>query len=288
MAQLAIFLWVVGVTAALAAGWISALVTGRVSLIGPLVRANRARRPVSYVALMALSLPLIVFGLGASVVAAEKAFPLEHIPPPPAGGYAERSQPRGPERADAIPGYFPASLSQTNYTCRDRDIGTRPILEEWEMGRYSAHLSAAGEPSLLEVVNQEASRLNVYRFTWLRSFEKPVVIRIEQAKGGALLMTASRLSGMGGYVPGSIETRIVRSLSQNEANQFRRALSAANGLRLKAVSCRWGYDGAQWILEGVDRGRYRYVERWTPDRGTVRALGLVMLSFTGWEIDPVD
>lgn len=62
MAQLAIFLLVVGVTAALAAGWILALVTGRLSLIGPLVRVNRARRPVSYVALMALSLLPIVSG----------------------------------------------------------------------------------------------------------------------------------------------------------------------------------------------------------------------------------
>jgi len=136
-------------------------------------------------------------------------------------------------------------------------------------------------------VNQEAPRQDIYRFTWLRSFEKPIVVRIAQTEGGVLLMTASRLSGMGAYVPGSVEARIVRRLSQDEANQFRRALSAANGLRLRAVSCRWGYDGAQWIFEGVDRGRYRYVERWTPDRGSVRALGLVMLSFTGWETEPV-
>lgn len=287
MAQLAIFLLVAGVTAALAAGWISALVTGRISLIGPFVRVNRAKRPVSYVVLMALSLLPIVFGLGASVVAAERAFPLPHVPGPPAAGYAATSQPRGPEHAEATLGYFPASLSQTNYTCRDRDIGTRPILEEWEAGWYSSHLSAAGEPSLLEAVNQEAPRQDIYRFTWLRSFDKPIVVRIEQAKSGALLMTASRLSGMGGYVPGSVEARIVRGLSQDEANQFRRALSAANGLRLRAVSCRWGYDGAKWIFEGVDRRRYRYVQRWSPDQGSVRALGLVMLSFTGWEIEPV-
>lgn len=140
---------------------------------------------------------------------------------------------------------------------------------------------------MLEAVNPEAPRRDVYRFTWLRSFDKPIVVRIEQAKSGALLMTASRLSGMGGYVPGSVEARIVRGLSQDEANQFRRALSAANGLRLRAVSCRWGYDGAKWIFEGVDRRRYRYVQRWSPDQGSVRALGLVMLSFTGWEIEPV-
>ncbi|MEH6677790.1 hypothetical protein [Phenylobacterium sp.] len=287
MAELAVFAFVLCITALLVAGWIRALLTGRAALIGPFVRADRAKRPVGYALIMGLLLLPITIGIIATIVGAQLAFPLEHIPAPQAAGYAEPSQLRGRQRAEAVPGYFPASLSQTSYTCRDIDIGTRPILGEMEVAWYSSHLSAAGEPSLLEAVNPEAPTQDVYRFTWLRSFDKPIVIRIEQAKSGALLMTASRLSGMGGYEPGSVEARIVRGLSQDEANQFRRALSVANGLRLRAVSCDWGFDGAQWIFEGVDRGRYRYVERWTPDRGSVRALGLVMLSFTGWEIEPV-
>ncbi|MDP1617646.1 hypothetical protein [Phenylobacterium sp.] len=285
MAQLVMFLSVVGLTAALAAAWIYALVTGRFALIGPLIGVSRATRPVSYVVLLAVFLLSVAFGVGASAVAGKHAFPLQHIPGPPAAGYAEPSKTKVPERANAALGYFPASLMRTTYTCREN--GNAPVLDDWEVAWYSRHLAAAGEPSLLEAVKQGTPRRDVYRFTWLRSFEKPIIIRIERAKSGALLMTASRLSGMGGYVPGSIEARISKDLSQDEAHQFRRALSAANGLRLKAVSCRWGYDGAQWIFEGVDRGRYRYVERWTPDQGSVRALGLVMLSFTGWETEPL-
>lgn len=283
MVELSTFLILVAITAAFVAGWIHALVTGRIFLLGPYVQVKRKRRPVSYVVLLAVFLLPVAFGVGASGLAWKHASPLQHIPGPPATGYAEPSS--GSERADAALGYFPASLMRTNYTCRE--TGNLPILDDWKVAWYSGRLAAAGEPSLLEAVKQEAPKLDVYRFTWLRSFDKPIVIRIEQAKSGALLMTATRLSGIGGYVPGSVEARIVKDLSQDEARQFRRALSAANGLRLKAVSCRWGYDGAQWIFEGVDRGRYRYVQRWTPDRGSMRALGLVMLSFTGWEIEPV-
>lgn len=286
MAQLAIFLSVAGVTAALAAGWVLALVTGRISLIGPLVRVNRAKRPVSHVVLMALSLLPIVFGLGASVVVADKTFPLPHVPGPPAAGYAEQTSTSDPARADGALGYFPAILLRTTYTCPEFPEPV-PILDQMVVDWYSEHLSAANEPSLLKALDQGALSPAVYRFTWLRSFDKPIVIRIEELEGGALQMTASRLSGMGGYEPGAVEARIVRRLSHEEAKQFRRALSGANGLRLKAVTCDLGFDGAQWILEGVDRGRYRFVERWTPDRGSVRALGLVMLGFTGWETDPV-
>lgn len=286
MAELATFLVLVAITASFAAGWIHALVTGRIFLLGPFVQVKRKRRPVSYVVLMALLLLPVALVIGASILAGKYAFPLPRIPAPPAAGYAEKAPLTGLARASAAEGYFPAALLQTKYRCRDYPEPV-PILDEMVVEWYSEHLAAANEPSLLKAVDRAASRRDVYRFTWLRSFHKPMVIRIEEHEGGALQMTASRLSGMGGYEPGAVEARIVRRLSHDEAKQFRRALSGANGLRLKAVTCDLGFDGAQWIFEGVDRGRYRFVERWTPDRGSVRALGLVMLGFTGWEIEPV-
>ncbi len=38
-----------------------------------------------------------------------------------------------------------------------------------------------------------------------------------------------------------------------------------------------GVDGAQWIVEGIKDGRYKVVDRWSPEKGAVRALGLTML-----------
>ena len=39
-----------------------------------------------------------------------------------------------------------------------------------------------------------------------------------------------------------------------------------------------GTDGSQWVIEGVRAGRYHVVDRWTPSKGVVRELGL-MLAF---------
>lgn len=249
-------------------------------LFGPL-RTTRVRRPVSYTIVMALVLLPVVIGVGASVLAASYAFPLPRIPAPPAEGYAEPSHPEPPGWAEAGKGYFPASLMHTEYKCRDFPEPA-PILDEEQAAWYAANLAAADEPSLLKALEQDAPRRDVYRFTLLISFGKPVIIRIEEIEGGALQMTASRLSGEGGDEPSAVEARVVRQLSRDEAKQFHKALSAANGLRLKAVTCDWGFDGTRWVFEGVDGGRYRFVERWSPKRGRVRALGIVMFGFSGF------
>ena len=46
-------------------------------------------------------------------------------------------------------------------------------------------------------------------------------------------------------------------------------------------------DGAEWIVEANEAGRYRFVIRQSPDDGPVRQFGLVLLGLTGWSIEPV-
>ena len=48
-----------------------------------------------------------------------------------------------------------------------------------------------------------------------------------------------------------------------------------------------GVDGSDWIIEANDRGSYRYLRRWTPENGAVRDLGMLLISFTGWQVDPI-
>jgi len=38
-----------------------------------------------------------------------------------------------------------------------------------------------------------------------------------------------------------------------------------------------GLDGAQWILEGVKNGKYQVTDRWSPEVGPIRNLGIMML-----------
>jgi hypothetical protein len=37
-------------------------------------------------------------------------------------------------------------------------------------------------------------------------------------------------------------------------------------------------DGAQWIIEGARNGTYHIVDRWSPEDGEIRALGLLILN----------
>jgi hypothetical protein len=45
-----------------------------------------------------------------------------------------------------------------------------------------------------------------------------------------------------------------------------------------------GTDGSQWIIEGVENGRYRVDDRWSPDAGPIRELGLGMIDLAGLRI----
>jgi hypothetical protein len=33
----------------------------------------------------------------------------------------------------------------------------------------------------------------------------------------------------------------------------------------------------QWVIEGIDHGKYRLLDRWSPENGPVRELGLYFL-----------
>ena len=64
---------------------------------------------------------------------------------------------------------------------------------------YSEMLQALNEPILLGLDGDA----EIYRFTWLRTFHNPIVIRIER-KGGSIELTAKASNGAGGYKPGKL------------------------------------------------------------------------------------
>lgn len=200
----------------------------------------------------------------------------------------------GSGRLDWLPSqqYFSPELSRrTPVVCEDSDgarIDRFSALSDFEADWYSTHLRAARESSLYLESQRPASRGGQsYRFTWLRSFHEPVVIRVDRLPSSEMRLTAKRLSGYGGYGPGRIVARIDRLLSRDEAAEFERTLSAGRVLDLAPRDCRGGGDGANWIFEANDRGSYRYLMRWTPKQGAVRDTGMLLMSFTGWRFQPV-
>lgn len=140
---------------------------------------------------------------------------------------------------------------------------------------YSRALKAADEPSLWQM-SQEATG-EVYRFTYLRTFHQPVFVRVDftdPEKPAALLKI---LDGMGGYESGAMFEERNLELTQEQAQAFLQTLNRIGFWELPLKGDQIGLDGAQWIIEGISKGRYHVIVRWSPEEGPVRDLGLAFL-----------
>jgi hypothetical protein len=141
---------------------------------------------------------------------------------------------------------------------------------------YSTHLKALNEPSLLRLASKPSCES--YRFVWLRTFHHPVIVRLDITADGIGLLTTKVSNGAGGYKPGQLIENLSRSLTREQTNMFLASIGKNKFWELPNYenSGEEGADGSQWIIEGVKGGKYHIVDRWTPNAGPVRELGLTM------------
>lgn len=183
--------------------------------------------------------------------------------------------------------YFPDSLRTSFCVCEpmpgvlERRVVQQYFEDEW----YSGQLSAFGEPSLYR---RPAATPRSIRFTWIRSFHDPVVVRIDTAADGRQTMTARRRPGGQGFglEPGvDRDTELVRKLSVAEETALQAAIDDVGLFEAPASGCPFGVDGAEWIIEAADPRRgYRYRARQSPKEGLEYSLGLHLLALTGWDV----
>lgn len=167
--------------------------------------------------------------------------------------------------------YFMPALS---IPFAESSVQLRQSRRQW----YSKHLRAMFEPSLSCGPSNDDE---TYRFLWLRTFHKPIAVRIVRSVNGVQL-TAVELSGAGGYNPGSILKQIHKSLS---ADQWQTLISAIEACKYwsqpSGEDNNIGADGAQWIVEARRGHAYHVVDRWTPHDGVYHSLGLLFLDLAG-------
>lgn len=181
--------------------------------------------------------------------------------------------------------YFPKSFGKPAQVCEHKGYPEcfatiDPVENDW----YPRHWDAADEPSLSErTMTPISAETSTLRFTWLPTFDHPVIVRIERSGNNARLV-AKKLSGQGGFEPGTIDRGVDRPLSSLELAKLDLILSKTKVLELRATNCDGGTDGSQWIVEGIDRKGYIFVNRFSPDAGPVRAFGDFALDLTGWDV----
>jgi hypothetical protein len=151
------------------------------------------------------------------------------------------------------------------------------ISRDW----YSKYLRAMMEPSLSCGRSPDGF---AYRFLWLRVSHHPIAVRVEK-DGAVVTLSAVELNGTGGTAPGGIVNRLQRALSPAEQGQFLARLRPVGFWEMKKNVDRFGsMEGAQWVLEGAEDGRYRVIERWSPQSGAYREFCLLLIEFTGIKI----
>lgn len=153
---------------------------------------------------------------------------------------------------------------------------------EW----YSKHLIALEEPSLFQARKQKG--IISYRFLYLRTFHNPISIRIEldkERKTGTLIY--KKTDGKGGYRAGYIEDFKVIKLNENDIKKLLNTFETAYFWRQPIKIKDYGLDGAQWIIEGVDNGRYHLVDRWSPEDGNIYELGILFIELSGIKPDKI-
>jgi hypothetical protein len=142
---------------------------------------------------------------------------------------------------------------------------------------YESHLNALDEPVL-----SDSLPAKVFRFTWLRTFHNPVVIGLENINDSVTLYWKV-CDGAGGYDPGIIIDNKSKALTIKEWKDFVESVNSINFWNLPTTqSGILGTDGAQWILEGKELGKYHVVDRWSG--GTIEKVCLKLLELTDLKI----
>jgi hypothetical protein len=158
--------------------------------------------------------------------------------------------------------YFPAGTLETD-----------SILDAFRSRWYSRHLAAMREPILYASDSKPS-----LRFTWLRTFDHPIAIRVVFDRSSCQLI-ATELTGEGGYESGNLHRRVDRALEQDACARLATLLSSSELWQPPPRTL--GLDGSEWIIES-SVGEYRVVRDWSPKAGPIRSLGLELIGLSGW------
>lgn len=121
---------------------------------------------------------------------------------------------------------------------------------------FSEELAFFKEPVLNQKNNEK-----VFRFLWLRSFHVPILIRLENSNHACMLkVKVARYNDSVQQFISFKET--TKKIGVRQWNTFKRLLSGIDFWSMVSQDYHeQAADGAIWLLEASDKGRYKVVER---------------------------
>lgn len=126
----------------------------------------------------------------------------------------------------------------------------------------------------------------IYRFTWLRSFDNPIVIRIEITSNEKTIFW-KELELDKEYKPIKIIRNENKPLNDQKWNELKSLLQKENFWDIYPNINVPGNDGSFWVLEGTKNKKYKAVAFWAPKRDKIEYFNLCkyILSLTDLKIE---
>jgi hypothetical protein len=177
------------------------------------------------------------------------------------------ADPRFPpaDLVDSVDRYFPAlHVRDQDDEALNRNLHWYTLVEMLERSQ---------EPPLLSVARDGEA---FYRFLWVGCWGESLLVRVASSKQGR------SVEARGAGLPANVR----RALSDGEWGEFSGLLRKSSWDSMNVRDGISGLDGGYWIVEGVQGGRYRYVERWTPNPGPYLDLCLFMVSLSSTTFEP--
>lgn len=146
-------------------------------------------------------------------------------------------------------------------------------------------LAAMGEPRLPGYPGE------VLRFLWLRTFHRPMVVRLEWRPDGCLVVLGM-LEGRAGEALGAVRKRDSTVTTVDRCDAVRATLHAAGFARATLPPNARKRDGSEWVFERQGRDGYHVVVRWSPELSDASrpfaAAGRAFLDLAAWDQAPDD
>jgi len=145
---------------------------------------------------------------------------------------------------------------------------------------YSKYLLQLKEPILYKNKSED----EVYRFTWLRAFNNPVIIRFEKHNNAYTLYTKEMLDYKG-YIPQKIKVNKAQQMNEYVWYSFKEKLKDIDFWKLNSKDTEpTPSDGAEWLLEGATKNMYHFTERNSPSSKKYRSCCLYLLTLSNLDI----
>jgi hypothetical protein len=148
----------------------------------------------------------------------------------------------------------------------------------------SKYLLEMKEPNLYTNNNND----EVYRFTWVRSFDNPIVIRFEKHNNNYTLYAKEMINNEG-YLPPELKVNRTKNMTAYEWMRLEDKIKELGFWNVPTKDPRpEPIDGAEWILEAIVKNKYHFIQRNSPTDKKYRACCKYLLSLTQLKIPEKD